>query len=175
MLSAITTKCNGNTSWFPEGGRFGNRLVWWVRTQGKLWELERIPSFRENCHGRLKTGDVNEVWVLGEAVWECSCCQALWLWTSSLWNRLCSFLGSQFKMTRASGLEQFEVYGLCLSAKEKALIEGSRTCYLPELSFQLCFRLAVWLPVNLCLHLSCLLLVQSFFGPGFGSVSVCSS
>lgn len=90
---------------------------------------------------------------------------AFWLRTSRLRNRLCSSLGSESKVARASGLERFEVYGLCLSAKEKALIEGSRTCHLPALSFQLCFRPAVRLSVNLCLHLSCLFLLQSFLGP----------
>lgn len=140
--------------------------MWWVRAQGKLWELERMPSFRENRHGRLKAGDINELWVLGEAVWGCSCFQTLWLCTSYFWNRLCRFLGSEFKVARASGLEQFELYGLCLSAKEKVLIEGSRTCYFPALSFQLCFRPAVRLSINLCLHLSCLFLLQSFLGQG---------
>lgn len=62
--------------------------------------------------------------------WGCSWCQPLWRCTSHLRTRLCSFLGSEFRVVRASGLEQFEVYGLCFSAKAKALTEdlGPATC-----------------------------------------------
>lgn len=166
--------CNCNTSWFPKEGGFGKRWLWWIRAQEKLWELERMPSFRGNCHRRLKMGDMNELWVLGGEVWDCSCSQASWLCNGYLWNRLCSFLGSEFKVARASGLKHYEVYGLCSGAKEKALIEGSRTCYLPVLFSTL--------PLTCCvtLHKSVppsvlSIFIAVFFVPGLGYVSVCSS
>lgn len=42
-----------------------------------------VPSFRENCHGSLKTEDANELWILGEAdssvvLWQFSGMMALY-------------------------------------------------------------------------------------------------